>query len=63
MIYGVALVFHAINKIRNRKKDTGRFLICIECGEVIGIWKVPDRICPKCGGGLEPLEGFYERHP
>jgi hypothetical protein len=63
MIYGVAFVFRAINKIRNRKRDIGRFLICIECGEVIGIWKVSERKCPKCGGCLEPLKGSYERHP
>jgi hypothetical protein len=63
MIYGVVLVFHAINKIRKSKRDTGEFMICTECGEVIGTWKVQDRKCPKCGGGLDPLEGFYQRHP
>jgi Uma2 family endonuclease len=38
-------------------------VICSNCKEVIEKEKVPEPICRKCGGRLEEIEGFYDRHP
>ncbi|WP_031481658.1 hypothetical protein [Maridesulfovibrio frigidus] len=38
--------------------------ICPECGKVYIVGSGPtDDICTKCTVKLEPLEGFYDRHP
>lgn len=37
-------------------------LVCRDCGEPRA-GEGHSAVCPKCKGALEPLEGFYERHP
>ncbi len=38
--------------------------ICPDCGKVYIVGSGPtDDICTKCSVKLEPLEGFYARHP
>ncbi len=38
-------------------------LVCLSCQEPYPFDKINKFICPQCGGTLEDLEGFYERHP
>eukprot|EP01022_Parablepharisma_sp_SALTPOND_P032517 TRINITY_DN850_c1_g1_i1.p2 TRINITY_DN850_c1_g1~~TRINITY_DN850_c1_g1_i1.p2 ORF type:complete len:289 (+),score=-1.33 TRINITY_DN850_c1_g1_i1:114-980(+) len=51
--------------IRSPRKDASAVttMICVQCQ----VPHLPDgkvyKVCPKCGGRLEPIEGFYERHP
>ena len=48
------------------KKQTGDevgYLICPSCLHVVEPSPVKPKSCPKCGGTLEPLKGFYDRHP
>jgi len=52
-------------KMSQKKKET---FICNSCGEAIERDKadsaeVPQLTCKKCGGRLEGLEGYFDRHP
>ncbi|TAN42480.1 MAG: hypothetical protein EPN25_03315 [Nitrospirae bacterium] len=38
-------------------------VVCLNCEEPYFYDKIKTFKCPKCGGTLEDLEGFYERHP
>lgn len=64
---GAFLVLYALYGIRRTTKGGKRrmetTLICPRCEEVYERLKVPDLKCLRCGGALEPLDGFYERHP
>ncbi len=37
--------------------------ICPECEEIVERSGEDEVFCPKCGTKMEPLKGFYERHP
>lgn len=43
------------------RKD-GDISVCPKCSATYPRTK-DGKPCPKCGGNIEPLEGFYERHP
>jgi PHP family Zn ribbon phosphoesterase len=58
IILGIAEVLYAV-----MMKGDNRLTICATCRDVFETLKVPDRKCPKCGADLEPLKGFYDRHP
>lgn len=58
MLMGVAFIIYGLRS----GLDT-TFMICPECKEVYGRRKARDLRCPRCGTSLEPLDGFYERHP
>ena len=47
------------------KKQNGNTVdfICPNCEETVKGTEGKDVYCPKCGTKMEPLEGFYERHP
>lgn len=51
-------------KMSQRMKMT---LMCRSCKEPIEIEKEPEKAtiqtCSKCGGVLEELDGYYDRHP
>ncbi|QJT08873.1 hypothetical protein [Oceanidesulfovibrio marinus] len=47
----------------NRKDRWDEMMICSTCEQTIIAYKAQDGRCPHCGGELEPLDGFYERHP
>lgn len=38
-------------------------VICLNCHSPFIYDSVKSLKCPKCGGSLENLEGFFERHP
>ncbi len=46
-------------KIPNYPVDS----ICYNCGSVFNVSQITSMVCPKCGGKLEDLKGFYYRHP
>lgn len=39
------------------------FMICVTCQEPYSKQSLKISSCPKCGGMLEDLSGFYDRHP
>ena len=48
------------------KKQTGDeldYLVCSSCLHSVEPSSSASKQCPKCGGHLESLEGFYDRHP
>jgi hypothetical protein len=58
IIIGVLL---CINAIFGKWKKP-QVYICPECEEIVE--RSGDEVfCPKCGTKMEPLKGFYERHP
>jgi hypothetical protein len=37
--------------------------ICYNCQSVFNVSEITSMVCAKCGGKLEDLKGFYDRHP
>jgi hypothetical protein len=37
--------------------------ICRKCEKITTTSKIRETNCPDCNTRMEPLEGFYERHP
>ncbi len=63
-VYSGVKVFHAFFAImRDDFGNAPETVICLQCREPFLFSKVNDFKCPKCGGELENLEGFYDRHP
>ena len=75
-VFGVVIillgVFYAairtsIFKDKVKKSESNieyaKYLICIECNTPFAQNKITEGKCPQCGGELENLEGFYDRHP
>lgn len=57
---GVGLLFVMV-KYKSKKQN---FYICTNCDFCSQVQAVsPAHVCPECQGAMEPLEGFYERHP
>ncbi|QJT08874.1 hypothetical protein [Oceanidesulfovibrio marinus] len=58
-LIGIVTSFRALN----RDSQKNEMMICPECQQTITVYTAQDGRCPHCGGELEPLDGFYERHP
>jgi membrane-bound ClpP family serine protease len=64
-------VFYAIrtsilkDKAKNSESNIeyAKYVICIECKTPFANNIITEGKCPQCGGELENLEGFYDRHP
>ena len=59
MLLGVGILYLSY-KYRNRKEQTYICPVCLKPFEVINGKK---HICKKCQVELEPMKGFYVRHP
>lgn len=55
--FGLLLLIEAVIA-----KDTDEASMCPHCNEARH-WKLKGKPCPECGTTIEPLEGYYERHP
>ncbi|GAB7021812.1 hypothetical protein JCM12178A_03700 [Salidesulfovibrio brasiliensis] len=45
------------------KQNDAQTFICPRCECVFNREQMSEKKCPSCNAELEPLEGFYERHP
>lgn len=63
MICGFAVVVLSIKNIIRKKYKKDQYLICPKCQNVVESFQAIEGKCLKCGADLEPLTGFYERHP
>lgn len=54
-IYSIWLAFTS-------KRHDGYYM-CIRCDETFTADEANNKQCPRCQHELEPLEGFYDRHP
>ena len=65
IVLGMYLSYIGINRnIKPLLRGGGSIIKCSECGNVEKKnYKVHDQICINCGGNLEQLEGFFDRHP
>lgn len=43
--------------------DVPETVICLQCHQPFLGDNLNELKCPKCGGAIEDLRGFYERHP
>lgn len=43
--------------------DIPETVICLKCRQPFFGDSLKELKCPKCGGSVEDLRGFYERHP
>jgi hypothetical protein len=62
MISGALAIFVALRKSFKPFYYT-TYLKCLNCNKVFGDKKTSNLLCPNCGGQLEELDGFYDRHP
>lgn len=51
------------HKIKELFTTDDVFLMCPKCGEPYNSLDVKNNMCPTCRIDLEPIEGFYSRHP
>jgi len=56
------MIFAGIFWWQMSQKDKS-YMICPNCTETLEKDKELPIHCTKCGGQLEDLEGFYDRHP
>lgn len=52
-----------IEKLDESNIDFAEYVVCTKCESPFGKQNANNGRCPKCGGVLENLSGFYERHP
>jgi|GEM_PF-1899905 len=60
MIIGCAIMFHMLFGKRYTGND---ILMCHQCNQPIERKQTKGNKCPTCDVELEPLDGFYDRHP
>jgi uncharacterized membrane protein YvbJ len=60
---GIGIVFFIGTFWWQSSQNEPPYLICRKCKETTEKGKESSALCTKCGGELEDLEGFYERHP
>ena len=56
-------IFMIIASLRPSKRDYKAMYVCPKCESLKPFGEVKDEVCPVCGVKMEPLKGFYERHP
>ena len=65
--FGVFLIllglFSILYCIFGRRYDGDDLLMCIQCNEPHERKNTQNHKCPVCSRELEPLKGFYDRHP
>jgi hypothetical protein len=62
MISGLSAIFLALRKNFKPFYFT-TYLKCLGCNKLFEDKKTSNFLCPHCGGQLEELNGFYDRHP
>ncbi|QGY39239.1 hypothetical protein GM415_03575 [Pseudodesulfovibrio cashew] len=62
IMFAVGLVM-LVASLRKGQRDYGETFICPRCEVALPFSKVPDEQCPHCHIPMEPLKGFYARHP
>jgi hypothetical protein len=60
---GLGLIFFAGTFWWQVSQKEPEYMICSNCTETIEKGKDLSAHCTKCGGQLEDLDGFYDRHP
>lgn len=60
LVCGTAALLHGFFGKPDRSNDQAA--LCPDCGAAHK-HKFVGKPCSKCGATLEPIEGFYERHP
>lgn len=56
-------VFAIVGKEFDKLPNIPETVICVSCREPFPGTDTVESKCPNCGGPLEDLRGFYERHP
>lgn len=60
VVLSLIMIGIVLYSIKNKKPEV---VICPQCEAVFPFHKNETNRCPGCGVPLEPLDGFYERHP
>lgn len=62
---GICLIglFMLIMTFRKGQRDYKEMFICPKCQTAHPLAEVPDETCPECQTKMEPLKGYYKRHP
>jgi len=56
-------LFMLYGSLRKGQRDHEEVFICPTCETALPFAEVQDEICPTCKVKMEPLDGFYDRHP
>ena len=57
------LIAYTILKKNEAKPEYAKYVKCVKCKGTFFKEDIVKDKCPKCGGELENLSGFYDRHP
>lgn len=63
VIYSIMFKKKLGNNIKKPEKNKQNFVICFKCRKPFFAANTNGYKCPDCGGKLENLDGFYDRHP
>jgi hypothetical protein len=61
--FGVLILLYGFFRGSIPKKYEDNFVICKTCLKSFNAKSITNSICPECGGHIEKLDGFYDRHP
>lgn len=63
VVYSIVFRKKLDTNIKKSKQKEETFVICFQCRKPLYAASTNDDKCPHCGGNLENLDGFYDRHP
>jgi len=64
IIMTIYSTFYGVYQVKNGKiANFPVNSICYNCQSVFNVSEITSMVCTKCGGKLEDLKGFYNRHP
>jgi len=61
LVIGMGIII--VGLVTKAKDFEDKVTICSRCAQPFDMKDVSDMSCPKCGGKLEDLDGFFDRHP
>ncbi len=58
--FGLTMIITGLFRPKSFKQTK---YICNKCKQITTVFNSTEINCPVCGTKMEPLKGFYERHP
>ncbi len=63
LVAGCVLMYVSLRKLKYTWRKGEIIVICPRCESLYEKSALNDQLCPHCNIPMEPLKGFYDRHP